>query len=484
MPSFTAFALSLFFVSVAHGIPFNPLHHSGPASPYFDAPSQFGISKETPEGCVVDQAAYILRHGSRYPEPGSYTGWQDLYNKFQNHTYSARGPLKFISSWVPPIDDEDHQPLYLSSTGAGEAFALGVDLRKRYKFTPGGENFTAWSAGQQRCVDTTTYFLRGYLSQGNYINDTNSNRGYIVTLPDSVNDTYADSLTTSASCPAYSNASNGSAISTAYRALYQSTMAERLNQFLEGDLVLDATDVGVMGDLCGFLYEVSGDRRFCDVFEESEWLDYEYAHDLNYYYGSGPGNALSATVGYSWVKAISDLFEVGPNNTVEGGTVVPPPLIMGFTHDNNLPPIISALGLWNTSNSGIYPLSKTQRRPDRMFRSSYLVAFRGYVALERLACSTGNSSDTVYHVANQTTATGHESVYVRVRVNSAPVPIPGCAYGPGSMCPLDHFVSYVNVDMKAVAGDFGERCGLEESVDTLQFLTQDSDSYGHQIVSI
>ena len=43
---------------------FNPLQHSGPASPYFDAPAQFGISSETPAQCKVEQAAYILRHGS------------------------------------------------------------------------------------------------------------------------------------------------------------------------------------------------------------------------------------------------------------------------------------------------------------------------------------------------------------------------------------------------------------------------------------
>ncbi len=43
---------------------FNPLHHLGAASPYFDAPSQFGISSSTPARCSVDQAAYILRHGS------------------------------------------------------------------------------------------------------------------------------------------------------------------------------------------------------------------------------------------------------------------------------------------------------------------------------------------------------------------------------------------------------------------------------------
>lgn len=46
---------------------FNPLQHSGPASPYFDAPSQEGIPTETPSGCRVDQAAYIVRHGSSVP---------------------------------------------------------------------------------------------------------------------------------------------------------------------------------------------------------------------------------------------------------------------------------------------------------------------------------------------------------------------------------------------------------------------------------
>ena len=48
----------------ASGAKFDPLQHSGPASPYFDAPSQFGISSATPARCSVDQAAYILRHGS------------------------------------------------------------------------------------------------------------------------------------------------------------------------------------------------------------------------------------------------------------------------------------------------------------------------------------------------------------------------------------------------------------------------------------
>ena len=43
---------------------FDPLKHAGPASSYFVAPSQSGLSYEDPHGCTVEQAAYIVRHGS------------------------------------------------------------------------------------------------------------------------------------------------------------------------------------------------------------------------------------------------------------------------------------------------------------------------------------------------------------------------------------------------------------------------------------
>jgi hypothetical protein len=60
---------------------FNPLHHLGANSPWFPGPNVFGIDPEAPEGCVVDQAVYIARHGSRYPDPGAYNGWLELYEK-------------------------------------------------------------------------------------------------------------------------------------------------------------------------------------------------------------------------------------------------------------------------------------------------------------------------------------------------------------------------------------------------------------------
>ncbi|KAF8878775.1 phosphoglycerate mutase-like protein [Infundibulicybe gibba] len=441
-PAPLTFALFISIATTTIGQGFDPLQHSGAASPYFDAPSQSGVPIATPAGCVVDQAAFIVRHGSRYPEPGSFTGWQALFSKIQNATFTARGPLTFLPSWTPPVDDLPHEPLFLSSTGADESFSLGVKLRELYGFTKGGENLTVWSAGQQRVVDTSTFFLRGYLSQGNYLTTPSSNRGTIIALPDSVNNTSANSLTPSAACPAYATGDKGSATSNNFRATYQQKIADRLNKFLDG-LKLVPTDIGVMQDLCGFSAEVSGDTRFCDVFESSEWLDYEYAHDLNYYYGSGPGNPFSAT----------------------------------FLSMITISTVISALGLWNASQFS--PLSLTKPNPNRQFRSSYLVAFRGYVALERLSCQT------CCNVLGQSDAKTTQEVFVRA--DNAPIPIPGCASGPGSTCPLKSFVSYVNTTRQRAAGDFVQRCGLvgvEGVTSVASFLTTTPDDAVTQIVGL
>ncbi len=133
----------------------------------------------------------------------------------------------------------------------------------------------------------------------------------------------------------------------------------------------------------------------------------------------------------------------------------------------------------------MYPLSKTHRRADRTFRSSYVVAFRGYVALERLTCSAVDVSRPVYHAANVImAASGEQSTYVRVRVNNAPVPIPACQGGPGATCPLGDFARYLGVDMKGVAGNFGERCGVETGgVNDVRFLTQNG-AYGRVGVGV
>ncbi|CAI7640194.1 unnamed protein product [Penicillium manginii] len=44
----------------------NPLQYAGGNSPYFAGPNVNGVSNETPDKCTVQQAAYVVRHGSRF----------------------------------------------------------------------------------------------------------------------------------------------------------------------------------------------------------------------------------------------------------------------------------------------------------------------------------------------------------------------------------------------------------------------------------
>ncbi len=44
-------------------------------------PNIYGISNAVPDNCIVEQVAYNVRHGSRYPDPGAYAQWTTLYAK-------------------------------------------------------------------------------------------------------------------------------------------------------------------------------------------------------------------------------------------------------------------------------------------------------------------------------------------------------------------------------------------------------------------
>lgn len=44
-------------------------------------PNVNGVDNTVPDNCYVEQAAYVVRHGSRYPDSGAYQQWVTLYEK-------------------------------------------------------------------------------------------------------------------------------------------------------------------------------------------------------------------------------------------------------------------------------------------------------------------------------------------------------------------------------------------------------------------
>lgn len=146
---------------------------------------------------------------------------------------------------------------------------------------------------------------------------------------------------------------------------------------------------------------------------------------------------MAATSEFPLVKSITDLFVLGPGKTTPNGTFVPPPLLMGFTHEyvamqcidtllikfnvhlfsNDITPIIAVLGLFNESSYA--PLNPTRPNPARKFRSSFIVPFRGTVALERMSCvlPAHLATPTIVHHVPGTLPSGlPTSQFVRVKV--------------------------------------------------------------------
>lgn len=124
-----------------------PLEWLGANSPWFPGPNVNKISSDVPDECTIDQAAYVSRHGSRYPDSGAYAEWKEMESrvslkfrgamhsltkfKFAVNKYTARGALSFLPNWHPVLTRPDIQIAQQSPTGYKEAMDMGYQLRTR-----------------------------------------------------------------------------------------------------------------------------------------------------------------------------------------------------------------------------------------------------------------------------------------------------------------------------------------------------------------
>ncbi|KAL3471145.1 histidine phosphatase superfamily [Aspergillus californicus] len=423
--------------SMSYAASFNPLEHLGANSPWFAGPDLNKLSSDVPDGCSVDQAVYVVRHGSRYPDPGAYEEWQALHDAIQSADFWASGALSFLSDWSPVLRYPEEQIAQVSITGYKELYNLGVDLRFRYpSFYKDNTPFVLWANEYQRTVDSARLFARGYLGP-------NSSFADIYAVNADAAGAAGNSLATSDQCPNFQDVSGGD-YATTWDSIYLPPITKRLNKMIRGNLTLTDSQVSIFPYLCGFETQITGSvSPFCEIFTKEEILQYEYRQDLRYYYGTGAGAGKNMTVMYPVLQGIVNLLEEGPVATTESsnGTEILPPLIVAFTHDNQINELASILGVFDKQK----PLSAKRIDNDRIYVSSRTSPMRGTLAFERLNCQTRKGN----------------SVNVRILINDAVYPVPSCRSGPGSSCPVDKYAKYV-AKQKSKYGSFGSICGLSD----------------------
>lgn len=317
---------------------------------------------------------------------------------------------------------------------------MGIAYRVEYpSFFEPNSNYTLWANEYEqyvtRVVDSARLFARGYMGP-------NSSFGDVYVLNNTDPHSVANSLAPSDLCPLY-NDNSGGANATTWADIYLPPVATRINRLIQGDLQFNTSDVVQFPYLCGFESSITGKRSpWCDVLTDTETLQYEYAQDICYWYGSGLGTSLNKNLMLPFLTAVVQRFVDGPNRTYPQGNgsavFAPPPLIATFTNDGQINQLAAAIGVFDDQPQ----LPSTYAPANRTSRSSYFVSMRGTISFERLACGTEN--------------------FMRIKLNDVVYPVPECQSGPGRSCPLPLYQALV-AKKSAVAGDFEIACGIANS---------------------
>ncbi|EOA83139.1 hypothetical protein ACJQWK_00301 [Exserohilum turcicum] len=448
----------------AHG-DFNVFQHIGASGQWFPGEQTTAISSEVPVGCKVDLAAFFSRHGSRYPDPGAYKGWVEFAQYIQaaaaNLTFTDE-KLAFLKTWKPVLSKPEAQIANLSPTGWKELHDMGSTWRLRYPDlyeynTP----FTMWAnyyKSGPRVRDSARLFAQGFVGP----NATDLTTIYALNASDPAS--WGNSLAPSDLCKAYDD-EEGSPVKLIWDSIYLPPIAARLNAHIQGGLNLTNSQVDQIPYLCGFESQITGRRSpFCDVFTDEEFLQYEYAQDLRYWYGNGLGSDIEKYLMLPVVDMTVQRFIDGPDATYKTGnaTFTPPKIMANFANDGQINQLAAMIGVFDSQR----PLPGNISLPDRLFRSSQIVKMRGTVAFERLSCpAAAHNSTLTYNYAHNDT--NSDDAYMRIRINDVVYPVVGCTDGPGSSCPLSQYQKIIQ-SKRAEAGDFTKICNMTDQSLTAQ----------------
>lgn len=451
-----------------------PLRHSSGISPYHDAP---GADIEPPRQCYVKAAAFLIRHSSIYANDDE---WEEYMQPFVEKVANAKGmfprdgPLSFLNFWHSPINEENLEKL--TQPGIDDAFALGKRFRHLYphllppkdlgrgkkasrsrKARKVKEPFKVWTASSERDIGTAKAFISGAFPKSQEGRGGEGDGKYISLLevPNKDPD-WAASLTPHKVCPRFTKEEGRDDARTFLKHWGPKPLAKL--QALAPKVVFDVKDVIAFQMLCGYESVIKGvgKSKFCSdqIFDNEDYRDYEYFHDLIYHKMVGYASPVAPFLGVHWLNtsthnllSVEDGEGDHPHPKLLPKPKLPPNathtqrLFTYFTHREEPPVALVALGLWNQTAKGPMPLDR--RIDDRVWRTSHVLPFLGHVAIERMQCKH------------------HGGDFIRTIVNGAVQKLDHCQDGPGGSCPLKAFSSLVERRTEEFA-DFAGACAVKQ----------------------
>ncbi|CAR21807.1 histidine phosphatase family protein [Lachancea thermotolerans CBS 6340] len=400
------------------------------SGPHYDYPLSYGIPKEIPEQCTLQQVQLFARHGERYPTQNKGKAIASTYKKLHDFNGTFTGALEFLNEdyefFVQDTANYEELTTWDNILDPINPYVGELDAQKharQFLFQYGEllENHTSFpifTSNSKRVHDTANFFAKALGDRYNVslqIIDEDPSMG-------------ANTLTPIESCTVY-NESEQADVMNEYSDAYLVNLAGRLNTENSG-LNLTKSDALNLFSWCAFEVNVKGYSNICDVFTADELVSFAYYDDMTSYYEDGPGNSLGSTVGGVNFNASVELLKQHEelDNKVW----------LSFTHDTNIVNYLSAIGLFDDGNK-----LPTDHVPiqNHVYHKSWMVPQGARVYTQLYQC--GNSS------------------YVRYVVNDVTIPIETCQSGPGFSCELNDFVDYASTRLEGQ--NYIENCKISSS---------------------
>lgn len=397
-----------------------------------------------PGHCHLDAVHLLFRHGARYPTAGDNAELlaTRLLNASQTGGLKASGELSFLNDWTYKLGSDILVPF-----GRQQLYELGVRSRVAYghllnDFTARGELPVFRTGSIDRMVETMEAFGQGFFGR-------DSQKQFSMSIAIEEKGINATVYPGGGTCP---NSDLDVAASKFGMAEFVNKTfagtAERLQRDLQGYAITPA-DVHTMMSLCAYETLSLGYSAFCPLFTEDEFLDFQYAYDIMFFYGNGPGGQTTAAQGKGWVQEflarlthtpIAE-YDSSTNSTLDGNPATFPlnqSIYADASHDSYIMSTFTALNL--PIHGGALPLDR--RVDGRVFTSSALVPFNTNFVAQVLSCG------------------GRDRQQIRFIINDAVVPLSerydGCDEDEHGLCAVDAVVDALQKRMDEI--DYAAAC--------------------------
>ena len=283
------------------------LKHVGGQGPYSNRDS-YGIGRDPPAGCAVDQLVMVKRHGERWPGSGPAANFITSLSKiYGTNVTHFTDDLEFLNRWkyfVPDPNYIEQETIYGPYAGLLDAYKHGAEYGVRYGhlWDPTAVNVTIpmFSSAYERVIMTARKFGEGFFAW-NYTDVVAMNL-----IPE---EDYMGANSLTPTCPNDNDTATCDGL-TNYQPQFDVAVA-RLNALVPG-LKLNSTDVFNLMQMAAYELNVRGYSDWVDVFSLDEWVAFGYTQDLKFYYCSGPGDKNMRAVGSVYANASLTLLNDGP----------------------------------------------------------------------------------------------------------------------------------------------------------------------------